>query len=129
VLSTFSLNSFTARLTPSARRKLFTHLSVVHTKRFWIGAWLGLALVLGQVGGYVHMLAHLQDLAGDKTTHHTEICPFDASYAQLASGLAQTALPVPVCAKPNDAPLIVPQPTVRSALIFLPFARAPPSQS
>jgi hypothetical protein len=131
--------SFSVRCqsTPSPRvlrvkraRRLSTHFAVVLTKRFWISVTLGLALVLGQVGGYAHVLTHLQDLAQDgKTVQHSKTCPFDTPYAQLASGLAHTVLPVLVCVKPNDALPTTPQPCIRSALTLLPFARAPPSQS
>lgn len=123
------MNFGTTRRAPRARRQLSTRVSVVHARGLWGTACLGLALALGQVGGYAHVLTHLQDLAGDKTAPHSNICPLDAAYAQIAGGLADTALPVPVCANSSSAPPTAPQFTFRTARSFLPFARAPPAQS
>jgi Protein of unknown function (DUF2946) len=85
---------------------------------------LGLALVLGQVSGYAHALTHLGE--SGKIAHHDKTCPFCGAYAQIASGLAHSVPPSLICAEADNVPPSAPQLTVRSALILLPFARAPP---
>lgn len=100
---------------------------MIDARRVWLSATLGLALVLGQAGGLAHLLTHLDELG--KGAPHPKTCPFDAPYCQLASGLTETASPVPTSVDANDVTPTTPQPTLRSAFTVLPFARAPPSQS
>ncbi|MEW5771550.1 MAG: hypothetical protein AB1831_14455 [Pseudomonadota bacterium] len=92
-------------------------------RRHLIALLVGLALLIGQLGGFAHAASHLKE--GDKDRPHT-VCELCVAYAALDAGAAAHVPPVTGEATQiaPDAPL----PTGTGTASLPPYAsRAPPS--